>query len=123
MLLHGEQYLEVVEVTDANSGSLVSTSEVIENVDKGKGTVLTVKTITKDARTSRIVAVNYGTTFNRKAKPVKTILRDASTTASADRLFDPPSFNVRPSMRGARRIPDNNAVLYRLSGDLNPLHM
>ena len=122
-LLHGEQYLEISELTNPNAGSLISTSKVIENVDKGKGTVMTVKTITKDAQSSKIIAINHGTTFNRKAKPVKQISRDASDNPIADRFFDPSAFQNPPDFERSERIPDNNAVLYRLSGDLNPLHM
>ena len=123
MLLHGEQYLEVADFTNPNGGSLISTSEVIENVDKGKGTVMTVRTITKDAQSSKIVAINHGTTFNRKAKPVKQISRHSTADSAADRLFDLSVFQNPPDFEKSERIPSNNAVLYRLSGDLNPLHM
>ena len=85
--------------------------------------MLTVKTVTKDARSSKVIAINYGTTFNRKARPVKEIMRDDSSKVVYDTFFDASIFQNAPDHERRERIPDNNAALYRLSGDLNPLHI
>lgn len=123
LLLHGEQYLELQHPIDVKKGTLISQTEVIENVDKGKGTVLTAKTVTKDAATGRVVCINQGTTFNRKAKPRSPgISRDGFEKLSTLQI-DPALFDSKPDYEIAERIPPGQAVLYRLSGDYNPLHM
>lgn len=122
-LLHGEQYLELHHPIDFKEGKLISQTEVIENVDKGKGTVLTAKTTTKEAATNRVVCINQGTTFNRKAKPRSPGISRDKFEKSSSLQIDPAVFDSRPDYEIAEKIPLDQAVLYRLSGDYNPLHM
>jgi len=113
MLLHGEQYLEL-RGTIPTSGTLTTTARVSNIYDKGRGALLVVETSTVDAATGQEVAMNQFSLFIRG---IGGFGGDRGTSDSG---------NVIPS-----RSPDavrrdqtspQQALLYRHSGDLNPLH-
>jgi len=112
MLLHGEQYLEVKKHPIPTSGTLITRPKIASIFDKGKGALIIVETVT-------------------------------STEAGEDVFFNAFSLFVRgeggfggergpePGNEPPERDPDNEvemktlpqqALIYRLSGDKNPLH-
>lgn len=120
MLLHGEQFLEIKKFPIPTSGTLVTTSRVIEILDKGKAASVTAGTITKDKATGEVLFENQSTTFIRGSGgfggPSKGADRGAATAANI-----PPA--RAPDAVVEEKTAENQAALYRLSGDRNPLHI
>ncbi|KAH6988262.1 peroxisomal hydratase-dehydrogenase-epimerase [Ilyonectria sp. MPI-CAGE-AT-0026] len=119
-LLHGEQYLEVRKWPIPISAQTLSSPKLVEVVDKGKSSLVVTGTITRDASTNEELFYNEETVFLRKAggfegqkKPCDRGLATAAiqipsraADASAEDLTSP-----------------DQAALYRLNGDRNPLHI
>lgn len=120
MLLHGEQYLEVRKFPIPTSAKLVSRGRLIEVVDKGNAAIAKNAITTVDATTGEDVFYNEMTVFLRGCggfggdkKPKD---RGASTAANK-----PPS--RQPDVVVEETTSDDQAAIYRLSGDYNPLHI
>lgn len=120
MLLHGEQYLEILQYPIPTSGTFVSYPKLIEVVDKGSATILKAGTTTINKETGKPVFYNEMTAFIRgsggfggQKKPED---RGASTAANV-----PPK--REPDYVAEEKTTEEQAVLYRLSGDYNPLHV
>jgi multifunctional beta-oxidation protein len=120
MLLHGEQYLEIRKFPIPTSGKLVSYPKLIEVVDKGNAAVLYGGTVTKDANTGEDVFYNESAIFVRGSGgfggPAKNSSRGAATA-----VHKPPQ--RRPDAVVEEATSPDQAALYRLSGDRNPLHI
>lgn len=120
MLLHGEQYLEVKKYPIPTAGRLVSRGRLLEVVDKGSAAVVRSGVTTVNAETGEELFYNEMTVFLRGCggfggakKPAD---RGAATAAN------------RPPPRPADAVVESptteeQAALYRLSGDYNPLHV
>jgi multifunctional beta-oxidation protein len=120
MLLHGEQYLEVKKTPVPTSGRLLSRSRLIEVVDKGNASIVKTGVTTVNADTKEELFYNEMTVFIRGAggfggqsKPAD---RGAATAANK-----PPS--RAPDYVAEEYVKPDQAALYRLSGDYNPLHI
>lgn len=120
MLLHGEQYLEIRKFPIPTSAKLISYPKLVEVVDKGNAAVMVTGSITKDANTGEEIFYNEGTTFIRGSGgfggPSKGGNRGASTA-----VHKPPQRN--PDKVVEEKTSEDQAALYRLSGDRNPLHI
>lgn len=120
MLLHGEQYLEIRKWPIPTSGKLVNTPTILEVLDKGKAATVISRTETKDVRTKELVFVNESTTFIRGSGGFggqsRGKDRGAATAANALPKRDPDAF-------AEEKTTEEQAALYRLSGDRNPLHI
>ncbi|KAG2426321.1 hypothetical protein HXX76_013078 [Chlamydomonas incerta] len=119
--LHGEQYLQLLAPLPAEGGQLVSRPELVDMQAKGKGLVVVLRTVTTDAVSGRDVAINEFTTFILGKGDVRTPWPPAPRLPAAVAPNEPPP-----------RAPDavvelptsrDQAALYRLSGDYNPLHI
>lgn len=120
MLLHGEQYIELINGKLPVEESLTSATQVVQVVEKaGKGTVVVAQVVIKDSK-GNVVAISEGTTFNRKARAKKTINEKRRPLAVESPQIPA---NRSPDCVKKQRISDNAAALYRLSGDANPLHI
>ncbi|KAH9222109.1 multifunctional beta-oxidation protein-like protein [Leptodontidium sp. 2 PMI_412] len=120
MLLHGEQYLEVLSYPIPTSATLVSKPRLLEVVDKGNAAIVKSGVTTINKETGKPLFYNESTVFIRGSggfggvkKPQD---RGASTAANK-----PPS--RAPDFIAEEKTTDEQAVLYRLSGDYNPLHV
>lgn len=120
MLLHGEQYLEVLQYPIPTNTTFSSKLKLIEAVDKGNAAILRSGITTVDAATkkplfySEIVYFIRGSGgFGGQSKPVE---RGAATAVN-----NPPP--RAPDFTREERTTNEQAVLYRLSGDRNPLHV
>jgi multifunctional beta-oxidation protein len=120
MLLHGEQYLEIAQYPIPTSGTLVSYPQLLEVVDKGSAAVLKSGTTTFNKETGQKVFYNEMTAFIRgsggfggQKKPAN---RGPSTASN-----EPPK--RKPDVVVEEATTEEQAVLYRLSGDYNPLHV
>lgn len=120
MLLHGEQFLEIRKFPIPTSAKLVSIPKLIEVVDKGAAGLVVYGSTTKDANTGEDIFYNESTVFIRGSGnfggPKKGTDRGAST-----KVYTPPKRN--PDTVVEERTTEEQAALYRLSGDLNPLHV
>lgn len=120
MLLHGEQYLEIAQYPIPTSATLVSYPQLLEVVDKGSAAVLKSGTTTINKETGKKVFYNETTVFIRGSGGFggqkKLEDRGASTAAN-----EPPK--RAPDVVVEEKTTEEQAVLYRLSGDYNPLHV
>lgn len=120
MLLHGEQFLEIRKFPIPTEAQTISYPRLVEVVDKGNAAVVTSATLTKDAKTGEELFYNESTTFIRGSGgfggPKKGTDRGASTT-----IHKAPS--RAPDAVTEEKTSEDQAALYRLNGDRNPLHI
>jgi len=120
MLLHGEQYLEIRQFPIPTEGTLISYPALVDVIDKGSAGIVVQASVTKDSKTGKDVFYNESTICvrgsggfggQRKMKD-----RGAATAPNA-----PPS--RQPDKVAEEKTTEEQAALYRLSGDRNPLHI
>ncbi|KAI9255468.1 hypothetical protein BY458DRAFT_520097 [Sporodiniella umbellata] len=118
MLLHGEQFLSLHKPIPT-SGTLRSTSRLIEVLDKGKGASVVVGVTTVD-ETGEVVFENEFTLFIRGSGgfngPKKG--QDRGPASATNKIP-----NRAPDAVVTEKTSEDQAALYRLSGDYNPLHI
>ncbi|XP_068159443.1 peroxisomal multifunctional enzyme type 2 [Drosophila tropicalis] len=115
-ILHGEQYLEITDDLPAQ-GTLTTKGKVIDVMDKGSGAVVVTSCESFDEN-GRLVVKNQSCIF---------VVGAGKFGGKKE-----PSSDVVPLAPVPKRSPDSSiqyttsadqAALYRLSGDLNPLHI
>ena len=120
MLLHGEQFLEIKKYPIPTAGTLVANAKIIEILDKGKAASVVTSTTTSDKSTGEVIFENQSTVFIRGSGGFggasKGADRGAATATNA-----PPSRT--PDSVVEEKTSEDQAALYRLSGDRNPLHI
>ncbi|GAA5910845.1 hypothetical protein JCM6882_003442 [Rhodosporidiobolus microsporus] len=119
MLLHGEQYLSLKKPLPT-SGTLVSESKLAEVLDKGKAAAVTTVTLTKDKATGEVLCENHSTVFIRGAGGFGG-KKTGGDRGAATALNKPPS--RKPDHVVEEKTLPQQAAIYRLSGDYNPLHV
>jgi acyl dehydratase len=113
MLVHGEQALEVHGPLPPN-GKLVNKGRVAGIYDKGKGALVVFETQSHDAETGELRLTNRMSAFIR-----------GEGGFGGERGPAGPEFQVpgrKPDHEVSYATRPDQALLYRLSGDLNPLH-
>ncbi|GJJ76627.1 (3R)-3-hydroxyacyl-CoA dehydrogenase / 3a,7a,12a-trihydroxy-5b-cholest-24-enoyl-CoA hydratase / enoyl-CoA hydratase 2 [Entomortierella parvispora] len=118
MLLHGEQYLEIIKPFPSH-GKLISTPYVVDILDKGKGCVATIGVKTTDEN-GEDICINEFTMFIRGAGNFGGKKEGADRGASTASNQAP---SRKPDHIVQEKTHENQAALYRLSGDWNPLHI
>jgi acyl dehydratase len=113
MLVHGEQAIELARPLPPD-GTLRATGKIVGLYDKGKGAVVATETEAVDAATGELLFRTRSSAFIRGAGGF-----------GGDRGPSGASFEL-PARKADHEItyetrPDQ-ALLYRLSGDRNPLH-
>jgi multifunctional beta-oxidation protein len=120
MLLHGEQYLEIRKFPIPTEANLIAVPKLVEVVDKGAAGLVVYGSVTKDAKTGEEIFYNESTVFIRGSGnfggPKKGTDRGAAT-----KVHQPPK--RAPDTVIEERTTEEQAAIYRLSGDLNPLHI
>jgi multifunctional beta-oxidation protein len=120
MLLHGEQFLEIKKYPIPTTATLVTEARVVDILDKGKAASVTIGTTTKDKATGDVIFENQATVFIRGSGgfggPSRGTERGAATATNT-----PPS--RAPDTVVEEKTSEDQAALYRLSGDRNPLHI
>jgi 3-hydroxyacyl-CoA dehydrogenase/3a,7a,12a-trihydroxy-5b-cholest-24-enoyl-CoA hydratase len=111
-VLHGEQYTEIRGEWPTH-GKLTHTIKVKDIFDKGKG-ALVINAVTTRGEDGRELAYSEMTTFVRGAGGW------GGDRGPSDEINVPP--NRAPDAVVEERTSPNQALLYRLSGDWNPLH-
>ncbi|KAF2661945.1 NAD(P)-binding protein [Lophiostoma macrostomum CBS 122681] len=120
MLLHGEQFLEIRKFPIPTEAKLVSYPKLIEVVDKGAAGVIVTGTTTKDANTGEDVFYNESTVFIRGAGGFGGAKKGGDRGA-ATTIHKPPQ--RAPDSVVEEKTTEEQAAIYRLSGDRNPLHI
>jgi multifunctional beta-oxidation protein len=120
MLLHGEQYLSVLQYPLPTSGTLISYPKLIEVVDKGAAAVLKTGTMTVNKETGQDVFYNESTIFLRGSGGFGGQKRgqDRGAATAPNKIPERAADCVVEE-----KTTEEQAVLYRLSGDYNPLHV
>ena len=120
MLLHGEQYLEIRKFPIPTAATLVSYPKLIEVIDKGKSAIMVSGTTTKDVATGEDVFYNESSAVIRGSGSFggssKGVDRGAPTA-----VYQPPK--RQPDAVVEEATTEEQAALYRLNGDRNPLHI
>jgi 3-hydroxyacyl-CoA dehydrogenase/3a,7a,12a-trihydroxy-5b-cholest-24-enoyl-CoA hydratase len=114
-MLHGEHYLEVLQPINTE-GALEVRCKVVDVLDKGSGTIVLVEVETFDGN-GEMVAKSLLTTFAVGMKGVT----DKRTSPHNVPTADPPK--RAPDLSVEQQTSLDQAALYRLSGDRNPLHI
>jgi 3-hydroxyacyl-CoA dehydrogenase/3a,7a,12a-trihydroxy-5b-cholest-24-enoyl-CoA hydratase len=113
MILHGEQYLEVLADEIPTRATVINTARITHIYDKGKGALVIIEATTKSQSGAPIFRNEYSV-----------FIRGEGGFGGES---GPPPGNEPP-----KRAPDasveyqtvpHQAILYRLSGDYNPLHI
>eukprot|EP01094_Clydonella_sp_ATCC50884_P005741 TRINITY_DN146_c0_g1_i1.p1 TRINITY_DN146_c0_g1~~TRINITY_DN146_c0_g1_i1.p1 ORF type:complete len:1053 (+),score=460.20 TRINITY_DN146_c0_g1_i1:365-3160(+) len=113
MLLHGEQYLEVRKPIPVE-GTLTNEARISGLYDKGKGVVLVVDALSRDAAGDEVC-------FNQFTVFIRGIGGYGGERGPKPTSYAPPK--RAPDAVHTEKTTDNQALFYRLSsGDLNPLH-
>ncbi|KAJ5890104.1 peroxisomal multifunctional beta-oxidation protein, partial [Penicillium tannophilum] len=120
MLLHGEHFLEIRKYPIATSGTLASFSKLQDILDKGKQSVAIVSTLTIDAKTREELFYNEFSLVIRGAggfggPAARSSRNEASATYHAP--------DRKPDAVLEEKTSVDQAALYRLNGDRNPLHV
>lgn len=120
MLLHGEQYLEVRKYPVPTEGTLVAYPHLVDVVDKGNAGLVYSGCTMKDKHTGEDIFYTESVAFIRGSGGFgghsKTSDRGRATTT-----YSPPK--RAPDTTVEERTTEEQACIYRLSGDYNPLHV
>jgi len=113
MLLHGEQYLQIID-TFPTSGIFETQAKIINIYDKGQAALVVLEAVTSDKNSGKILCINEFSLF------IRGIGGFGGDKGPKPEDNTPP--NRKPDSVVTEKIPINQALLYRLSGDTNPLH-
>jgi multifunctional beta-oxidation protein len=122
MLLHGEQYMEVRKFPIPTSANTLTYPKLIDVIDKGNAAIVVAGYTTKDAKTGEDLFYNESSVFIRGSggfggSPKPTVARAKAATAAYKAPKRAPDAVVE------EKTSEDQAALYRLNGDLNPLHI
>ncbi|KAI1042520.1 hypothetical protein LB505_010887 [Fusarium chuoi] len=119
-LLHGEHYLEIHKSPIPTAGTFVSESRLIDILDKGKAAVAVIGTTTRDKATGEKIFYNELTLFLRGAGGFGGVATRSLTDRAAGVHVTPEG---EPDQVVEEKTSRDQAALYRLNGDRNPLHI
>jgi len=113
MLLHGEQSIELHGPIPV-SGTVESVAEIVGMYDKGSAAVIVMETQSKDADSGRPMWTTRSASFIRGAGGF------GGDRGPSGKRNVPPDRN--PDREVTYTTREDQALIYRLSGDRNPLH-
>ena len=114
-VLHGEHYFKIVKPLP-ESAKLSNTFKIQDVLDKGKGMVLLLEIESRD-ESGEVVAVNQNSIFVVGAGGFGGPRSSQHTIQTAEIPDRPADFSAE------YKTNSDQAALYRMSGDLNPLHI
>lgn len=120
MLLHGEQYLEIRKFPIPTAAATVSYPKLVDVVDKGNAAIVVTGTTTKDAKTGDDLFYNETTVFIRGSGGFGGA-KKGTNRGNATAVYVPPK--RAPDAVVEEKTSEDQAALYRLNGDRNPLHI
>jgi acyl dehydratase len=113
MLVHGEQAIELARPIPAE-GTLKASGKIAAIYDKGKGAVIVSETESVDAKTGELLFRTRSSAFVRGAGGF------GGDRGPSGPSHEPPS--RKPDHEVSYKTSPEQALIYRLSGDRNPLH-
>lgn len=119
-LLHGEQYLEIRKFPIPTAARTKSCLRLVEVVDKGNAAIIVTGTTTTDAETGEDLFYNEATVFARGSGGFGGP-KQGGNRGNATTMYNTP--NRAPDLIVEEKTTTDQAVLYRLNGDKNPLHI
>lgn len=119
-LLHGEQYLELHKWPLPTSASVKIKLRPLDVVDKGKAAIVSTISHGYDSETNEKLFTNVMTVFIRGSGGFggKTVTEDRGAITAANTAP-----NRAPDFSDVYKTSEDQAALYRLTGDFNPLHI
>jgi acyl dehydratase len=114
MLLHGEESLEVFAAIEPDS-ILVAQDELIDLQDKGKATIVVIQTTIKNKEDGALVAKITTNLFVRG-------IGGFGFKGTIKQVY-PAAPKRSPDFSAVEKTKPDQAFLYRLNGDMNPLHV
>ncbi|WWC89694.1 uncharacterized protein L201_004619 [Kwoniella dendrophila CBS 6074] len=118
-LLHGEQYLKLYKPLPT-SGTVVNHTKLVEVLDKGKTAAVTYKVETKEKGSGELICENQSTVILRGSGGFGG-KKNGSDRGAASAINAPPK--RKPDAVVEEKTTQEQAAIYRLSGDYNPLHI
>ena len=112
--LHGEQLVRLHSPLPPQ-GKIVTSGRVSNVFDKGKGAVIVFLLEGRTAEGLHLFDVEHTAFYVGEGG-------FGGDPGPRTEPLNPPQ-NVEPSFSCSYKVPENQAILYRLSGDLNPLHV
>lgn len=112
MLVHGEQFLEIKKPIPT-SGTITSHTRISAIYDKGSGLVMVTDTTGCDESGAEIV-------FNQSSMFIRGLGGFGGERGGSSEINVPPS--REPDHVYQQQTLPHQALIYRLSGDINPLH-
>ncbi|KAF3003936.1 hypothetical protein E8E14_002837 [Neopestalotiopsis sp. 37M] len=123
MLLHGEQYLEIRKWPIPTSAKVRTAMKVVDVIDKGSAAVVVTGATSVDVKTDEELFYNETTLFIRGSGG----FGGAAATATARRrraaVASSSAVSRAPDSVATEATSKDQAVVYRLNGDRNPLHI
>lgn len=111
MLVHGEQYIEVKRPLPT-SGTIISTPKITNIFDKGSGLLMVTNTTSRDEN-GEMLAVGRSSTF------IRGLGGFGGERGTGEKVEIP---DHEPDIVHEESTLNIQALIYRLSGDINPLH-
>lgn len=111
MLVHGEQYLEIKKPLPT-SGTVISTPKIVNIFDKGSGLLLVTDVTSRDEQGDVL-------TVGRSSMFIRGIGGFGGERGSSEKVEIP---DREPDVVHEESTLSIQALIYRLSGDRNPLH-
>ncbi|KAF8583076.1 multifunctional beta-oxidation protein [Ramaria rubella] len=118
-MLHGEQYLAIKAPIPTN-GTVITESRIMEVLDKGKASSVTLMVETKDKKSGKVIFENQQTLFFRGSGGFGG-KRNGNDRGAASATNTIP--NRKPDAVVEEQTHSHQGALYRLNGDRNPLHI
>ena len=115
-MLHGEQYIEVHK-TVPTEATVESRFKLLDVLDKGKGVVFVIQMETYDTTNGEKIATGQMSVFVIGAGG----FQGKRTSTNLVPTIEPPT--RKPDASVTQKTSYDQAALYRLSGDTNPLHI
>jgi len=119
-LLHGEQYLSIQRYPVPSSATVICQGQLLEVLDKGKAASVVVRTETKDKESGETIWIGESTVFIRGSGGFGG-KKSGGDRGASTALNTPPK--RKPDATVEEKTTPEQAAIYRLSGDYNPLHI
>jgi acyl dehydratase len=114
LMLHGEQVIRLSQPL-APEGRIIQVGEVLNIYDKGKGAVYRIRIKGWTEKEEDLYEAQWSIFYVGAGG-------FGGDPGPKTEKFEPPQ-GVQPAFSISEKVAANQAVIYRLSGDLNPLHL
>ncbi|XP_074556529.1 enoyl-CoA hydratase 2, peroxisomal [Curcuma longa] len=122
LLLHGQQYIEIYRPLPSNS-CILNKVKVAGLHDKGKATIIEIETTSYIKESGEVLCMNRSSIYLRGSGGFSSASQPYSYKTYSD--SQPSRFSIpkhQPTAIFEETTQLSQALLYRLSGDYNPLH-